>query len=287
MLSSGSTHERLKAARFLARNAHAGDLAMLRGARQVETVSYVKTSLDLAIGRLSNLPTAAQPDPADEFDVPEEIKRQIRGQAVEWIAGLLLHEISPSIGLIKRSASREIQDYENSKTKRYLESVQRIFDAIELLKNAAAVPKPEQFDLAELLSDIVAAEAPDGSGIDVSLLGPKPLMIMSDRALVRLVVCNGVRNALEAVAAPNPADPHPIVITWGETDVDYWVAVLDRGMGIVGPVESAFEIGKSTKQGHSGFGLAVARQAIETLGGTVVLQPAAEGGARYEARWER
>ena len=286
MLSSGSTHERLKAARFLARNAHAGDLAVLRGARQVETVSYVKTSLDLAIGRLSNLPTADRPDPADEFDVPEEIKRQIRGQAVEWIAGLLLHEISSSIGLVKRSASREIQDYENSKTKRHLESVQRIFDAIELLQNAAAVPKPEQFDLAELLRDI-AAEATDGSGIDVSLLGPKPLMIMSDRALVRLVVSNGVRNAFEAVAGSTPPDLHPIVITWGETDVDYWVSVSDKGVGIVGPVEFAFEIGKSTKQGHSGFGLAIARQAVETLGGTVVLQPAAEGGARYEARWER
>jgi signal transduction histidine kinase len=287
MLTSGSTHERLKAARFLVRNAQVSDLAALRAARQVETVSYVKTSLDIAIARLSNLPTAAQPDPADEFDVPEEIKRQIKGQAVEWIAGLLLHEIASSIGLVKRSASREIVDYENSKTRRHLESVQRIFDAIELLKSAAAVPKPEQFDLAELLSDIVNVEAPDGSGIDVSLQGPKPLMIMSDRALVRLVVSNGVRNALEAVAASNPADPHPIVITWGETDVDYWVAVLDRGVGIVGPVESAFEIGKSTKQGHSGFGLAVARQAIETLGGTVVLQPGSEGGARYEARWER
>jgi signal transduction histidine kinase len=286
MLASGSTNERLKAARFLARNAHVSDLTPLRKARQVETVSYVKTSLDLAIGRLSNRPPIVEPDPADEFAVPEEIKRQIRGQAVEWVSGLLLHEIASPIGLAKRAASREIRDYENSKTKRHLESVQRIFNAIELLKNAAAVPKPDQFDLAELLSEIVAEEAPDGSGVEVSLLGPKPLMITSDPALVRLVVCNGLRNALEAVAVSNPAGPHPIVIIWGETDVDIWVAVLDRGGGIVGPVESAFEIGKTTKKGHSGFGLAVARQAIETLGGTVVLQPV-EGGARYEARWER
>ncbi len=263
------------------------DLLALRKARQTETVSYVKTSLDLGIGRLSNLPSPTQPDPTDEYEVPEELKRQIRSQAVEWIAGLLLHEIASPIGLAKRSASREIPDYENSKTKRLFESVQRTFEAIEQLKGAAAVPKPELFDLAELLSNIVAEETAAGRDFGASFIGPRPLMITSDPALVRLAVCNGIRNSLEAVGAANPIEPHPIIITWGQTDVDYWVAVLDRGVGVVGPVEAAFEIGKSTKQGHSGFGLAIARQAIETLGGTVRLEPGADGGTRYEARWER
>jgi signal transduction histidine kinase len=243
-------------------------------------------SLDLGIGRLSNLPTIAQPDPIDEFEVPAELKRQIRSQAVEWVAGLLLHEIASPIGLVKTWASREIPDYEHSNTKYHLENVQKTFEAIEQLKGAAAIPKPELFDLAEMMSNIVAEELADRHNI-VSLIGPKPLMVRSDPALVRLAVCNGIRNALEAVATANRTETHPVIITWGETDVDYWVSVLDRGVGIVGPVEAAFEIGKSTKQGHSGFGLSIARQAIETLGGTVRLTPGADGGARYEARWER
>jgi signal transduction histidine kinase len=287
MLASGSNHERLKAARFLMRNAEISDLAALRKARQTETVSYVKTSLNVGIARLSNMPGTAQTDPAGEIEIPEEVKRQIRSQAVEWIAGLLLHEISSPIGLAKRSASREIPDYENSKTKYHLESVQRTFEAIEQLKGATTVPKPERFDLSELLSSLVSEEGGNVHEGAVSLIGPKPLMVTSDPTLVRLAVCNGIRNAIESVAAAKPAEPHPIVINWGETDVDYWVAVLDRGVGIVGPVEPAFEIGKSTKQGHSGFGLAIARQAIETLGGTVRLEPSTAGGARYEARWER
>jgi signal transduction histidine kinase len=286
MLVSGSNHERLKAARYLRRNAQISDLPALRRARQAETVSYVKTSLDMGIGRLSNLPASVQPDPTDEFEVPAELKRQIRSQAVEWIAGLLLHEIASPIGLVKREASREIPDFEHSKTKYHIESVQRTFEAIEQLKGAAGVPKPELFDLAELMSNIVAEEVADGRNI-VSLIGPKPLMITSDPALVRFAIRNGIRNALEAVAVANPTEPHPIIINWGETDIDYWVAVLDRGVGIVGPVEAAFEIGKTTKQGHSGFGLAVARQAIETLGGTVRLEPGTDGGTLYEARWER
>lgn len=287
VLGAGPTHERLKAARLLARSAQAGDLAALRRARQIETVSYVKTSLDRAINRLSNLPLAIAPDPADEFDVPEQLKRQIKSQAVEWVAGLLLHEIASPIGLVKRSASREVPDYDNSRTKRHLDNIERVFEAIEQLKGAAAVPRPERFDLADLLGDIVNAEAPNGRASEISLVGSKPMMVTSDPALVRLVICNGVRNALEAVASTGDGESHPIVITWGETDVDYWVSVLDRGVGIVGPAESAFEIGQSTKQGHSGFGLAIARQAIETLGGTVSLEAGADGGARYVARWER
>lgn len=287
LLGAGPTHERLKAARLLARSAQAGDLAALRRARQIETVSYVKTSLDLAINRLSNLPSPITPDPADEFDVPEQLKRQIKSQAVEWIAGLLLHEIASPIGLVKRSASREIVDYDNSRTKRHLDSIEKVFEAIEQLKGAAAVPRPERFDLAELLGDIVNAEAPNGRAAEISLVGSKPMMVTSDPALVRLVISNGVRNALEAVTSAGDGESHPIVVTWGETDIDYWVSILDRGVGIVGPAESAFEIGKSTKQGHSGFGLAIARQAIETLGGTVALEPGADGGARYQVRWER
>jgi hypothetical protein len=146
LLSTGSTHERLKAARLLARDAVPGDMGALRRARRVETVSYVKTSLDAAIARLSNLPETIASDQSEQFDVPEAIRKRIHSQAIEWIAGLLLQEIASPIGLAKRTAAREIPDYENSRTKRHLESVEQIFEAIEQLKGAAGVPKPEQFD---------------------------------------------------------------------------------------------------------------------------------------------
>ena len=287
LLNVGSAHERLKAARFLARNAQVCDITALRSARQTEAVSYVKTSLDLALARLSSLTPVIAADPSDEFDIPGEVRRQIRSQAVEWISGLLLHEIASPIGLVKRWASREVTDYENSRTRQHLESIERIFNAIAQLKGAAAVPRPEQFDLSEHLSDIVSTEADDDQMTNVTLVGPKPMMVTSDPALVSFAIRNGVRNAFEAIAIAKPAVPYPIIITWGQTDVDYWVAIVDQGVGIVGPPEAAFDIGKSTKHGHSGFGLAIARQAIETLGGTVSLEPAAQGGARYEARWER
>jgi signal transduction histidine kinase len=284
-LRSDVPHQRLKAARYLVHNVKAEDQMILRDARQRETVSYVKKSLDQALANLSRQPQSPGSESLDELSIPEDVRRQIRAQATEQVTRTLLHEIEAPIGLVRFEASREIANYAESKTKKRLDSLQRIFDAIEQLKLATTSPKPEGFDLAELIRDIVIMETANKQ-VDVSLQGPSPQMVTSDPALIRMAICNGVRNAIEAVYAIQTAEPHSVVVTWGSTDVDHWVAVLDQGPGIVGPVEAAFEMGKSTKIGHSGFGLAIAKQAIETLGGDVTLLQGANGGARYEVRWE-
>lgn len=285
-LSSDSAHDRLKAARFLARNCDPSDLQLLRDALQSENVSYVRSALELAIKRASKSVSPAPGVTVQEYEIPTDVRVQIRNEVTGEIAGQILHEIASPVGLIASAAAREVPKYEQSKTRRHVENLKRVFEAIEQLKVAAAVPRPEEFDLAELLAEIVS-EVPEGCPVEVSLQGAKPMLIKSDPALVRLSVSNGIRNAVEAVLNSPREEPHPIVVNWGETDVDYWVAVLDRGPGVVGLTESAFGIGKTTKKGHSGFGLAIARQAIETLGGTCTLQPAAGGGARFEVRWER
>lgn len=285
-LSSSSAHDRLKAARFLARNSNPSDLRPLRDALRNETVSYVRTGLELAIKRASNTTSPEVDDAQEEFEIPPDVRTQIRNEVTEEVTGQILHEIASPVGLIASVAAREIPDYERSRTRKHVDNLKRVFEAIEQLKSAAAVPRPEEFDLAELLGETVSEVVGTGA-VDVSLHGAKPMLITSDRALLRLAVSNGIRNAVEAVTGATGSEPHPIVVTWGETDVDYWVAVLDRGPGVVGPAESAFGIGKTTKKGHSGFGLAIARQAIETLGGSCTLQPATEGGARFEIRWER
>ena len=286
-LSSRSAHDRLKAVRFLSRNSDPSDLQALRDALRSETVSYVRTVLELAIKRVSNSASPQVEAAPEEFEIPPDVRSQIRNDVTEEITGQILHEIASPVGLIASAAMREIPDYEHSRTRKQVENLKRIFEAIEQLKGATAVPRPEEFDLVELLTEIVSEEAVGSDPIEVSLYGANPMLITSDRALLRLAISNGIRNAVEAVTGTPGNEPHPIIVTWGETDVDYWVTVLDRGSGVVGPAESAFGIGKTTKKGHSGFGLTIARQAIETLGGACTLQLQREGGARFEIRWER
>lgn len=286
-LSSSSAYNRLKAARFLARNSGPSELQGLRDALRNETDSYVRTGLGLAIERVSDVASSADDEGVlEEFEIPPDLRKHIRNQVTEEITGQLLHEVASPVGLIASAAAREIPDYEQSRTKHHVDILKRVFEAIEQLKTAAAAPRPREFDLAELLAQI-ASEAIEGVPVEVSLHGAKPMLITADPAVLRLAVSNGMRNAVEAVTGARGKKPDPIIVTWGVTDVDYWVAVLDRGPGLVGPGESAFGIGKTSKKGHSGFGLTIAKQAIETLCGACTLQPAMEGGARFEVRWER
>lgn len=285
-LLSNSAHDRLKAARFLARNCDPTDVQNLRKALQTETVSYVRTSLNLAIKRIETSASTAAAVPAEELEISDDLRAQIKNEITEELTGQILHEIASPVGLLAISAEREIPEFGNSKTKIYIENLQRVFEAIEQLKGAAAVPKPQEFDLASLIKEIVETIV-NTQNIDISLHGSRPFIITSDQALLSFALSNGIRNAVEAVTALISDEPYRIIINWGETDIDYWVAVIDRGVGIVGPVESAFGIGKTTKRGHSGFGLSIARQAIENLGGSCTLQCIAEGGAHFEIRWEK
>lgn len=287
-LAASSAHVRGQAARSLGDLGTAADLAAIRMASKRETVSYVQYALQDTLKKLSH----RAPPPSMEDDgsahVPPEVRQQIHGQAVEWVTGFLLHEIASPVGLATLSAKREIGvGWEASATRRHLETVRRIFGAIEMLKNAAGVPRPQEFDLVALLQEFIETEVPDALPW-ITPIGPKPFVLNGDPGLIRIAVSNGIRNAVEAVDAMGAAPvEHAVVINWGETDVDFWVSVLDRGAGISGPVESAFEIGKSTKKDHSGFGLAIARQAVHTLTGAVSLEPAREGGAVYTVRWKR
>ena len=229
-LSSDSAHERLKAARFLARNSDPTDVQNLRKALQSETVSYVRTSLNLAIKRIERSTSRAMAGPVEELEIPDDLRVQIRNKITQEVTGQILHEIASPVGLLTTSAAREIRDFGASKTKVYIENLHRVFEAIEQLKGASAVPKPQEFDLARLIASIVATVVGDQL-VDISLHGAKPFILNSDQALLSFALTNGIRNATEAVSALESGEPHPVIINWGETDIDYWVAVIDRGGG--------------------------------------------------------
>ncbi|WP_293881427.1 HAMP domain-containing sensor histidine kinase [Sphingomonas sp.] len=286
-LSALSAHVRGQAARTLGDVGLSTDLPGLRRAQRNETVTYVNYALQETIRRLTK--EQAPVPSSDEADVvSDDVRKQIYGKAMEWVTGFLLHEISSPIGLVRLASKRELGErWESSDTKRHLESVSRVFEAIELLKNAASVPRPQEFDLSALLDELLDVYDP-GVREWISTIGARPFLMKGDPSLIRMIVVNGIRNAVEAQqsAATQPT-PHDVTISWGDTDVDYWFAVLDHGGGINGPIETTFEIGNSTKKEHIGFGLAIARQAVETLIGSLTLEPAKDGGALYTARWRK
>lgn len=286
-LKASSAHLRGQAARALGDVGLRTDLVRIRQAQRDETVTYVDYALQETIRRLAY--EQAPAPSTDEADVvSDDVRKQIYGKAMEWITGFLLHEISSPIGLVRLAAKRELGDrWEGSGTQKHLESVARVFDAIERLKNAASVPRPQEFDLSALVDELLDGYKPEIREW-ISTIGSRPFLIKSDPSLVRMVVVNGIRNAVEAQqGASEQPNAHAVTISWGESDVDYWLAVLDNGIGLTGPIETAFEVGNSTKKDHIGFGLTIARQAVETMIGSLTLEPAKRGGALYTARWRK
>lgn len=283
-LSHGSPHARLKAARFFRKGASSADRTILAVHRAKENVAFVREALDAAL----TASVAAPPVPtasADLVDLPDDLKREARAEAVSWIAGLLLHELSSPIGLAELAAATEIPNYPQSETQKRLSAVKRTFGAIELLKNAATVANRESFDVGKFVEGVIFEER-QGREVDVSIHGPKPMMTLADPKLLHLALANGLRNAFDATEALAPVGRRSIVVTWGANDIEHWISVIDSGVGLSHPPERAFEVGRTTKRNHSGFGLAIARQAMESMGGNASIEPGGAVGVRYELKWE-
>jgi signal transduction histidine kinase len=287
-LGSTSAHDRLKSARELRKSARPEDRATLLAALRNETVSWVRSAIQKAIDRLDE-----SPDPDDEgsrpsvSDAPEGTLRQLKARVTEEVTSTILHEFQPIIGLLRAAARSEIATYDTSRTKAQLDRFDALVDSIEVLKRAATTPRVTEFDFASLVAECISDEVQERA-IAPSLVGPSPLVVRADRSLLRLAMLNGIRNAIDAVLSTKSATTDgDIVITWGVTDIDVWMTVIDRGPGLAAGAGDAFRVGTTTKVNHSGFGLAIAKQAMDSMEGEISLTPGETPGARFEIRWYR
>ena len=278
MLRSPAVGERLLAANYFLVNVKQDDLAELLAARSDEIDFYVKLRLEQTVRVLSGDSSAIEMD-SDQVS-EDNLDAELLARATEWVGGVILHEMEGRLGRAALYASREIADYADSKTKIEIEGLRNNFRGVSQLVAASKPPRPVEIDLSALIN-----EAATAVGGDISQIGPRPLLAMADKTLLGLAVTNGLKNAVEATSGV--AETHPVVVNWGATDRDYWISVLDKGMGVSGSPKSKFRIGTTTKSGHSGFGLAVAKRVMQTMNGHVRLIAVPEGGALYELRWNR
>ena len=279
LLKSASPHDRLKAARFIARTAVPADLAPVRQALQTESVSYVKQALRSALKRGTPDRAPVTLDSNQEPQISDSVRRAVYNKAVQEVTATLLHEIAPLVGVALAEVAKDLP---SSRAHEKLERLKSVLEAISDLRKAAASMHAGEFDISAMLRQLVNDEGLS-RGVPVDLEGRSPFLINGDPTLLGLAVSNGLRNALDA-NLESRSDRH-VVVNWGETDVEYWVSVLDGGRGLLGTTEQAFAIGNTTKKDHLGFGLAIARQAMDTVAGVVRLANGASGGALFEVRW--
>jgi nitrogen fixation/metabolism regulation signal transduction histidine kinase len=146
-----------------------------------------------------------------------------------------------------------------------LEYLKKILLGIQSLRIAASTPNLEEFDLAQLIAEVAETEVLSEKAT-VSLVGHQPLICRNGASLLRLALANGLRNAVDALDGVGlPEGAHSIIVAWGQTDIDYWITVIDKGRGLELRSDAAFDTGNTTKKGHPGMGLSIARRAMGSL----------------------
>ncbi|MGW8397839.1 sensor histidine kinase [Streptomyces lydicus] len=213
-----------------------------------------------------------------ELDSVRGFAEALRSQAHE--AANRLHAV---VSLIELGRAEEAVEFATAE----LELAQALTDQV-----VGAVAEPV---LAALLLGKAAQANERGvelvltpdSRIDDGLLPPG----LPARDLVT-VLGNLLDNAIEA-AAPGPEhlppEPARVRVTARAAGGELLLRVADNGPGVAADAaEEIFRRGWTTKQsttGHGhGLGLALVQQAVRRNGGTVALDPAPEGGARFTVR---
>jgi len=235
--------------------------------------------------------------------MPERQETRVSTSRKDWgvdvaaMAGSLVHEIKNPLSTINLSAQllqEEWKDADTPKEQRALRrlqvmssEVQRVERIIETFlrfteRHELSLEVKSLNEMLEDLAEFATAEA-ERSGVQIRLGLSVDLAPFSfDVDLVRQVFQNLVQNARQAM---NPGGGELILKTDRvERDgVEYAIGeVIDTGPGIeADKLERVFELYYSTREGGTGYGLAISRRIIEEHGGFIEVQSVKGKGSQF------
>jgi signal transduction histidine kinase len=280
LVTSKRLVDRRLAARAVAAEPTLVDRSMIMWALNKETAPQIRNDFVEAFKKLEAQKGLIEPPP----EQAKEIFLEAQIKAIRQVTERILHQLNPLIGDIEQAASKEVDNYAASRTKVRIGQIKLQTDAITKLYNAAKPAVYEEFELAAVIKNCLPSDLDSGRCL-INFAGPTPLLAQGDPSLVTIAVTNGLRNAIEASIPVSTDDHKPhIIISWNATDRDYWIAILDEGVGFIGNIEGAFEIGTSTK-GHSGHGLPGIRAAMLSMSGSAELIPNKDKGCTLNLSW--
>lgn len=143
-------------------------------------------------------------------------------------------------------------------------------DLAALVRHAAADPA---LDGAALRVEEVAADA-GGAAAEASERAP---VLAGDPQLLERALRNLLRNAIEAQQRSGATTPVEVAAGW--RDERFEIAIRDRGPGISPEMRRRlFQPFATDRPGGVGMGLALAHRIVALHGGTLTLEPRADGG---------
>jgi signal transduction histidine kinase len=196
-----------------------------------------------------------------------------------------LQTINLELGILRGSRNLPAQEVELH-VRTAQEEIQRLQRAVSgFLKVARLRPlAPAPLQLNELLREVhesMEAEA-NLAGLDLELHLEEDLPIaLADREVLRQAAQNLVKNAIQAL----PSKRGTVRIESCLMGREIHMSVVDGGPGIPPEIASrVFDLYFTTKEGGTGVGLSLVRQAVEMHGGEVEIQSGPDGGTRVTLR---
>ena len=303
-LRSGSDTERLAGARELLED-RPENLESVRRARDRETNHFVQQALDQVLKRWTDDALPAEEDREAGLDSFSAQEQEVLRLAYREIAGEFLHEVEPIVGNLRARASIEVPDFDSSMTARAIGRLLRFVEALRNLHLGTGPPRQVDLDITDVVGTVLSEE--DARGVVIRPARDDPVAAFGDPDVLSLILRNVVNNAVESVLerreaesseaaggedSDTPDDRPPVVevvINWAASDRDYWISVIDRGLGLPVVANRAFDAWETSKRKdeHLGIGLTIARLGIDSLMGSIDLMPQEGGGVVCEIRWPR
>lgn len=288
-LTSEATEVRLSGARFYSRSSAPDQLAYLKECLDRETVPWIRRALVLAVERAgirSERDRLAADDSVKEATSIQLDPDQILARATTDATTTIVHEFAPVIGLLRVYVAQDIgEKYPSTRSKRLLDQLSGLLWAVRSLRVAAQSPIFSEFPISDFVTQVIDS-TPNENCASIRIVGPQNLLVSADRSQLSLAFGNGLKNAIEAVWERPGAYVGEIAISWGSTGTENYLVIKDSGLGFTGDPESALRLGATTKENHSGFGLALAVQAMRSMQGDVLVRNDNPGG-HFEIRWFR
>jgi len=193
-------------------------------------------------------------------------KNAIKSEAVSDSIGQVLHELEPIIGSIRVFAEKEISNFPQSRTKSELEKLDEVLETFEDWRKVEQSPVFREVKVLEEISkekDRIAPKSIVEIQIDVS----NDLTYILSPALLRIIISNALRNAVESSNQPTVREKHPIIVRGSSTDNSIWFSIIDDGIGLQSKTDELLKSRHTTKPGNRGLGLAIIDKAVTSMGG--------------------
>jgi signal transduction histidine kinase len=215
-----------------------------------------------------------------------EATQRERLSSLGRLSTVVAHEIRNPLMIIK-SAARGLRRHPSPDVTEAVASIDEEVDRLNrVVTDVLDFAKPIRFDLAPAdLTEICRAAAqaaqavPDAVEVRVETRA-SAIPVVTDAERLRSALLNVLHNAQQAVRTRGGSGAAPVRVQVGPGLPGRWrIEVVDTGVGI-SPADQArlFEPFFTTRRGGSGLGLALARNIVEGLGGTIAVRSRVNSG---------